>query len=85
MANMMALITNTARSIHGKKGIKMTEFTDFMPIFDPEQEKEPKKQSVDEMKNFMLAFARRHNKQIELKELKKRKTPPVSKRKETKK
>ena len=74
MAYMASLITNIARSIHGKQGVKMTTLDDFMPDWAGErQEAEQKKQSVEEMKNLLLSIASSQNKKLS------RKKPPSPK------
>ena len=63
MAYLASLIINTARTIHGKRGIKMTSPIDYMPNWDPEnQVKEVKKQSVEEMKQALVQIAKSQNK-----------------------
>jgi hypothetical protein len=65
MAYLSSLITNLAISIHGKKGSKPTNPMDFMPKLDVvENEKGVKKQSVEDMKQALLAIANAHNKNL---------------------
>jgi len=77
VASTQSLIVNTARSIHGKRGVKMTTFEEFMPNWSGEA-RPVKKQNPEEMKEALLSFARRHNKQLEKKN-KLRTTPPEKK------
>ncbi len=76
MAMLASLIVNSVRGVHGKKGIKMTEPIDFMPVWDEEERENPpiKKQSIEEMKQVFLAMTQTPNKKIrsrtELKQLK---------------
>ena len=65
MAYLASLITNIARSVHGKQGTTMTTLEDFMPDWAGERkEVEPKKQSVDEMKQLLLSIASNQNKKL---------------------
>ena len=69
MANIICYIVNTARSIHGKKGIKMTTPIDFMPQWDEEGERDTvKTQSVEEMKQILLGLGKMKFKKIESRE-----------------
>ena len=67
MAFLASLITNLGIQIHGKQGTKLTEFTDFMPEWDIDARNEPKRQSVEDMKQMLLSFAQSHNKRLEQK------------------
>ena len=64
MAYLASLVTNLTISIHGKKGAKHTEVTDFMPDWGGEKGKEPKKQSVEDMKEMLLGIAQAQNKKV---------------------
>lgn len=67
IANLCSLILNVANSIHAKKGHtpKRVDPIDFMPDWLGERkEKEEEKQSLEEMKSFLLGFVTKHNKKI---------------------
>lgn len=52
---------NVARAIWGGKGTKMATPMQFMPMWDPEEirnAREPKKQSVEDMKAIIKNIAR---------------------------
>lgn len=55
LAFVCALLSNLTLSVYGKRGTKMTLPTDFMLEWDLEK-KEPKKQSVEEMKKILLGI-----------------------------
>jgi len=60
IASVCSLITNIVRQLHTKKGHKV-EFTspdDFMIKWGDVAKPEPKKQSVEEMKEVMLGLVR---------------------------
>ena len=80
LAYLNSLITNLTIGVHGKKGAKHTSPMDFMLEWG-EGKKEPKTQSVEEMKEILMAFAKRQNKSV----AKKRTTPPVIRSKGKKK
>ena len=68
MAFISSLMTNLTISVHGKKGAKMTNPMDFMPEWDISSGKgEVKKQSVDDMKKFLLGIAQAQNKKVAMK------------------
>jgi hypothetical protein len=73
MAFLSSLITNLVISVHGKKGAKTTSPVDFMPNWTGE-EKEPKRQSTEEMKQILLGIASTQNKRVRGLD-----KPPVSK------
>ena len=77
-AKLESTMVNIARTTHGKKGIAMTRPLDFMPEWDPEGQSKDKvrKQSPEEIKAYLLNFAKIHNAQLEKKQAKKRATPP---------
>ncbi len=62
-----ALISNTVQSLYGKKGAtpSFVQPADFVPqwgvFLDEVEEKQPKKQSPEEMKQFLLGIARIQN------------------------
>lgn len=56
MANLASVITNIARSLYSKQGTKMSTPLDFMPMWEKEQEKPKKKQTIEDMKSFMLGL-----------------------------
>jgi hypothetical protein len=66
VAELLSLITNTARAVHGKKGIKMSSPSDFMPNWDALASGIPqvKKQSAEEMKQILLSMASTHNRKV---------------------
>ncbi len=55
---------NIVISIYGDKGTKPVKLTDNMPIWDQSIEEEPKKQSVEEMKELLLGMAREQNRKV---------------------
>lgn len=66
MAILATTIFNLAVDIHGKKGTKHREITDYMPNWGGDETDEGKgKQSVEEMKNILLSMASSQNKKIE--------------------
>ena len=76
IAKVESLITNIVQQLYAKKGSKpvTTTVVDFMPDWDNSRDTEPKKQSVDEMKNILLGLADKQNKRED-----KRSKPPVVK------
>lgn len=72
----MAHITNMLTWAHAKKGTKYTG-EDFMPNWTGE-EKPAKVQSWQEMKEFLLSFAKEHNKRVG----KQTKKPPLKNKKD---
>jgi len=78
LAYISSLITNVAISVHGKKGAKLTQPQDFMLEWGKEKE-EVQKQSTDQIKEFMMSFAKEQNKKVQLEKGKSR--PPVKKNK----
>ena len=76
MAYLASIITNIAIKWNaGKKQVKLIELMEFMPQWDRQETKEVKKQSVEDMRDFLLSFAKAHNKAIEKKNIK---SPPPS-------
>jgi len=66
-AAIQSQIQNIALAAWAKKGHKpeFTTYKDFMPMWGiKEGEKETPVQSVEQMKEFLLAFATKHNKRI---------------------
>jgi hypothetical protein len=63
MAVLATTIFNLAVDIHAKKGTKHREIIDYMPNWLGEEEE--KKQSVEEMKDVLLSFAKTHNKKLQ--------------------
>lgn len=67
-ATLCSLVTNHVRQIYTKKGhpVNYTTATDFMIDWgNLKQEKpEPKKQSVEEMKEIILDIAEKQNKRV---------------------
>jgi hypothetical protein len=62
-AELASLIINIAiKWAAGKKAVKLTEITDFMPQWDEEAEKDAVKvQSLDEMKKALIEIANAQN------------------------
>jgi len=77
IAALDTIVTNLAIDIHGKKGSKHKEISDFMPDWSGEG-KVKKMQSVEEMKEFLLGFAKKQNKRIGIQS--KKVTPNKTKR-----
>jgi hypothetical protein len=67
MANLAAIITNIVNCLYSKKGSqpKLTTPLDFMPDWSNDKKEVSIKQSPEEMKEFLLRFAKIHNKKIE--------------------
>lgn len=62
IASLQSMITNIVRSLYPPEGAKEPEMTnpaDFMVDWgqEPEETKEPKKQTVEQMKQMMYAIA----------------------------
>ena len=60
MAIMASLMVNSFRGAYGKEGIEMTTPEEFMPKYIQDEEDEQpkvKKQSVEDMKQALLAIA----------------------------
>lgn len=57
MAYLISTISNIAISALAKKGTALTTINDFLPKWGEEPE-EPQKQSVDQMKQVLLAIAK---------------------------
>jgi hypothetical protein len=64
MAKICSENENGFRWAYGKKGTKMTTPNDYMPKWERAEEKEVKKQSVEEMKQAIMQIARRKNPEI---------------------
>lgn len=62
MAKLASVIANAVIQVHGKKGAKLTVPKDFMPEWDVEKLK--RQQTVEEMKQAMLAIASAQNKKL---------------------
>lgn len=79
MASIESMMVNIVRMLYTKKGrsVELTQPLDFMPKFIEDEKKETtvKKQSPEEMKQFLLALARRQNRSIN-----QRTTPPNKKK-----
>ena len=68
MAYLCSLIQNLVNAIHTKKGVtpKRTVPLDFMPDWSGDLKKQQsKKQTVEEMKQILLGFAKTHNERID--------------------
>jgi hypothetical protein len=74
-AQIASIITNIVNSIYCKEGSKpeLTTVVDFMPIWDKEERKrierkrnteDQKRQSVEEIKSTLMAFAKVHNERV---------------------
>jgi len=83
-AFIISEVTNIVKDLHGEKGAKRSTPSEFMPKWNNEDAKKEikkrgkdpsKSQSVDEMKQFMTAFASAQNKFVH----KTRTTPPHKK------
>lgn len=64
MASLAAVITNIAISLYGKPGTSSVQVSEYMPVWDQEELREPKKQSVEEMKNALISWAEQQNKRV---------------------
>jgi len=72
-AILMSQITNLFIGAYGKKGAKITKPEDYIIDWSGGgQEKDAVQQSVDDMKSFMLSFAKSHNESLEKSEKRKR-------------
>lgn len=67
-AVLATVVSNLAIDIHAKKGTKRKEILDFMPDWSGEGEQE-KVQSVEQMKQALLALASGQNKVMKRKEV----------------
>lgn len=77
-AHLISQIVNIVNQLYAKKGAKPTTTTpmDFMPDWSGENEgAEPKKQSVEEMKQILLAIASQSKKGVNIPIEKKTKPP----------
>jgi hypothetical protein len=65
-AAIQSQIQNIALAAWAKKGSKpeFTTYKDFMPLWGETESKAAPVQSVEQMKEFLLAFATKHNKRI---------------------
>jgi len=59
-ASLISQVVNIARTIWGKRSVEMTAPLDYMPEWDRSEE-EPKRQSVEEMKQILLGIAGTQN------------------------
>lgn len=64
MANILTAITNIAIGVYGKKGTKLTSPIQFMPDWSGDGSYAPRKQTVEEMKEILMAFANDQNKRV---------------------
>jgi hypothetical protein len=72
LAQGLSTIANLLLKAHFKPGTKEFEPKDFLVDWSGElKEEEERKQSVEEMKRFMLGFAKKQNEQVAQKQLKK--------------
>jgi hypothetical protein len=77
IAKLESLITNIVQQLYAKKGVtpKLTTPLDFMVDWSGEAKvQEPKKQSVEEMKQLLLGIAKSQNKKVGV-----QRKPPVKK------
>ena len=65
LAYLSSLVTNISIKVHGKSGAKLTTPMDFMLEWGKEKE-ETVQQSVEQMKEFMLNFAKQQNRRVKL-------------------
>jgi hypothetical protein len=72
LAQGLSHIANLLIQAHFKKGSELTKPEDFLVDWSGEiKEERQKKQSVDEMKRFMLQFAKKQNETVREQERKK--------------
>ena len=72
-AVLMSQITNLFIGAYGKKGAKLAKPEDYVIDWTGgEQEKDKVQQSVDDLKAFMLGFAKKHNEKLKKSENHKR-------------
>jgi hypothetical protein len=64
LAYLLMTINNLFVWAHGKKGSKMSKISEFLLDWDPPKEKGTKVQSVEEIKGFLLGFAKKQNTRI---------------------
>ena len=64
LAYLSSLVTNIAIQVNGKKGAKLTQPQDFMLEWGKDKE-EIEKQSVDQIKEFMMNFAQGQNRRVQ--------------------
>lgn len=78
MAFLATIVTNLAISINGKKGAKTVDVMDYMPVWDQTIAREPKKQSVEEMKKIFhdIANTQKKKKKLDIQS----KKPPVKRK-----
>lgn len=86
MAYLAMTMTNLAISVHGKKGTKLCDLKDFLPNWSGDLSESDKLvvQSADDMKKFLLNFAKEHNKDIVKKKADLKKPPMLKVQKEKK-
>lgn len=66
---ILSVITNLFIGAHGKKGSTLTKPDDYMIKWGM-YDHEPKKQSIDEMRDVLLGIAKRNNERLKKSELK---------------
>jgi hypothetical protein len=76
VAFLSSLINNLVIAVHGKKGTAMTRPIDFMPDWDLSKINEPKKQTVEEMKQIMIDVIQSAGKRREQEKKRIGKLPP---------
>ena len=66
IASLSSLIVNIVNQLYHKEGEtpKVVSTIDFLPDWSGERKIEPKKQSVEEMKQILLGIARTQNRMI---------------------
>ena len=85
IAMLSSLVLNIAlKWAAGRKSVKLSEITDFMPKWDGVGFKETKVQSVDEMKRILLEIAKTQNKKVEAEKRRSSSIRPPSKLKSKK-
>jgi hypothetical protein len=84
MAKVIAVMQNIVIGLYSKKGSKpkLVSAYDEMPKWDEEPVEVVQKQPWETMKEFLLGFAKRHNKQIDLQEKLKKKVPKAEVKKQ---
>ncbi len=63
IAQLLSQVTNIAIGVHGKKGAAFTTPSEFLMDWGDDGFKEPKKQSVVDMKNVLISIAEAQKKE----------------------
>ncbi len=64
MSYIASLLTNLVIRVHGKKGAKLTDVKDFLLDWSGDM-KHTQQQTPQEMREFLLQFAKTQNKKVE--------------------